>query len=112
MARPPPTVRERERGAPILALRLDVTAGPDAGASVTSANERLRVGSAEGNDLRLRDETVSRFHLVLVRDGDRAEVIDHGSTNGTGLEDALVEGARIFVRPGSRLGLGRTRLVV
>src|SRR6185436_19822208 len=51
-----PLVRHAER------YRLSVTAGAQAGQSITGAGEILRVGSKEGNSLRLNNETVSRYH--------------------------------------------------
>src|SRR6478672_11663 len=64
-------------------FRLVVTAGPDAGASFVSKGERCIVGTHESAEVRLRDETVSRFHCEIDPEDGRALVRDLGSRNGT-----------------------------
>jgi transcriptional regulator with PAS, ATPase and Fis domain len=96
--------------AAVTTLRVDVADGPDAGLSTWGEREVLTVGSAQGNDLVLTDETVSRFHLELRRTADGVEVADQGSTNGT-----MVGATRVFraiVPPATTLTLGRTKIVV
>ncbi|MCB9594115.1 MAG: sigma 54-dependent Fis family transcriptional regulator [Sandaracinaceae bacterium] len=97
-------------GLPIRSLEVEVIAGPDAGARTGSATDTLTVGTAETNDLRLTDPTVSRYHLELQRGRDGLVVIDHGSTNGTVFEGARLE--RATVRPESVLVLGHTSIRV
>jgi len=104
------TLRERPAGLPIRALTLEVMGGPDQGKSYTADAETVTVGTAESNDLRLTDPTVSRYHLELSRRGDRVAVADLGSTNGTAVGPALLE--RGTVAPGTLLTLGRTSLRV
>ncbi|MCC7383879.1 MAG: sigma 54-dependent Fis family transcriptional regulator [Deltaproteobacteria bacterium] len=102
------TIPHGAAGLPVRALRVEVVEGPDKGKVQTTASESLTIGSAEANDLVLTDETVSRFHLDLVRKGDRIIVQDHGSTNGTMLGNAWVE--RVAITPGTTLRLGKTSL--
>jgi DNA-binding NtrC family response regulator len=97
-------------GLPVRTLEVEVVEGPDAGATKTAESEQLTVGSAEGNDLVLRDPTVSRYHLELERRHDGVLVVDHGSTNGTLLDGARIE--RATVRPGTVLRIGHTALRV
>ncbi len=97
-------------GLPIRSLEVLVTAGPDTGARVSSDSETLTVGTADTNDLRLTDPTVSRYHLELRRGRDGLLVIDHGSTNGTLHHGARLE--RATVPPGAILELGRTSITV
>ncbi|HYI02671.1 sigma 54-interacting transcriptional regulator [Hyalangium sp.] len=104
------TLRERPAGLPIRTLSIEVVGGPDQGKSYTAEGETVTVGTAESNDLRLTDPTVSRYHLELSRRGDRVAVTDLGSTNGTAVGPALLE--RGTVAPGSLLTLGRTSLRV
>jgi DNA-binding NtrC family response regulator len=93
---------------PVNRLRVVVIEGPDRGTEVTAPGDRVTVGTAEGNDLVLHDETVSRFHVELIGLDHGVDVIDHGSTNGTRIGSARVQ--RATVDPGTVLQLGRTRL--
>jgi len=85
-----------------------VVEGPDTGARVESESETLSIGSAETNDLRLNDPTVSRYHVELRRGDDGILVIDNGSTNGTIYESARIE--RGTLSRGAVLTLGNTRV--
>ncbi|HYV48852.1 MAG TPA: sigma 54-interacting transcriptional regulator [Myxococcaceae bacterium] len=104
------TQPDRVAGLPLRTLFLEVIEGPDAGATLRSTSEPVTVGTAEGNDLRLTDASVSRYHLELSRRGDRVLAVDPGSTNGTEVNGVLVERAQLAA--GAVLGLGRTRLRV
>ncbi len=67
------------------------------------------VGRGAEADLRLPDTGVSRAHAELRVDGDRVQVVDLQSTNGT-----LVNGQRIQeaeLRDGDRLDIGATGLI-
>ncbi|MDQ3034777.1 MAG: FHA domain-containing protein, partial [Myxococcota bacterium] len=91
-------------------LRAEVLEGPDQGRSSHANDERLTLGTANGNDLVLGDDTVSRFHAMVRRTEDGILVQDQRSTNGT-----WVGGARLghaVVAPGTVLQLGRTRVRV
>jgi DNA-binding NtrC family response regulator len=104
------TTRADRPGTSVVALKLEVVAGPDAGASRIAETDRLTVGTAEGNELVLTDPTVSRYHLELSRAADGIRIVDHGSTNGT-----LVAGVRVgqgTIGPGAVLTLGHTQVRV
>ena len=49
-----------------------------------------RIGSHESNDVVLEDETVSRFHCRITREGGAWRITDLGSTNGTRLSGVKV----------------------
>lgn len=93
-------------------LRLEVVSGPDTGKRCDSDSDVLSVGSAEGNQLVLRDPTVSRFHVELRREEQGILLVDHGSTNGTRVGPVLVSGTSVGLDPGSTIGLGGTQLRV
>ncbi|MEM9192160.1 MAG: sigma 54-interacting transcriptional regulator [Myxococcota bacterium] len=95
-------------GLPLRTIVVEVSEGPDAGRS--AEGEALSIGTADDNDLRLEDATVSRYHLELRSDGDLVRVTDLRSTNGT-----LFHGARLregSVPPGAVLDVGDSRLLV
>jgi len=91
----------------------------------TLASREVSIGRAEGNDLVLEDERVSRLHCRLVSVEGGALVMDEGSSNGTWLngeplahptfltfDDELVIGPYVL-RVQSLVGrctTGRTRL--
>jgi DNA-binding NtrC family response regulator len=102
--------RQQAADVTIDTLVVEVVEGPDAGAARRASGDRVSVGSAEGNDLVLRDPTVSRYHLDVVRDPRGFLLVDHGSTNGTRLGAVLVD--RAVVPSGTRLQIGGTVLRV
>jgi len=104
------TLHNRVAGLPVRTLKLEVVAGPDAGKVFASEGASATVGTAEDNDLRLTDATVSRYHVELRAKGDRIAVIDPGSTNGTQVGPAQLY--RGSVPPGTRLDMGRTQILV
>lgn len=71
---------------------------------------RTTLGSHPSNDVVLDDPTVSRFHAELLVDGERARLVDVGSSNGVVLDGVAIRDA--FVRDGSVIELGRKRLTV
>jgi DNA-binding NtrC family response regulator len=75
-----PLVRHAER------FRLTVAGGP----SIEGAGTIVRVGSKEGNSLRLGNETVSRYHFEIEPTQLGFVLRDLGSTNGT-----FVDGYRV-----------------
>ena len=89
-------------------LSAEVSEGDERGTS--AEGETVSVGTAPGNDLVLKDETVSRYHLELAARSEGIRVTDPGSTNGVYLGDARIESA--VIPPGSILRLGRTLLRV
>ncbi|MEU6083964.1 DUF1707 and FHA domain-containing protein [Streptomyces sp. NPDC047108] len=66
----------------------------------------LRIGRDPANGLRLNDDTVSRVHAELSRDGVLWVLRDLGSTNGTWVNSRRVTG-RTVVRPGDQVTFGR-----
>ena len=71
----------------------------------------VTVGRALDNDLRLRDQQVSRYHFRLERRGDELHLIDQESANGTLLNGRAVQ-QRIPVVEGDRIRVGRTDILL
>jgi len=92
------------------ALTLLVLEGPDAGTRVSLGEQPLRIGKDPSSDLLLPDATVSRHHCVIERREENTVVRDLGSTNGTYVNDLRVTEA--FLRPGSRLSVGKVVLLL
>jgi len=63
--------------------RVAVAKGPDAGLETTIEGGTLMVGTHQHNDLKLTDQTVSRYHLEIQLKADGLKVTDLESTNGT-----------------------------
>ncbi|MBK6688563.1 MAG: sigma 54-dependent Fis family transcriptional regulator [Deltaproteobacteria bacterium] len=91
-------------------VKVVVVKGPDTGAKRESGDERISIGTAPDNQLVLKDPTVSRYHVEIVRRGDRLEVQDLGSTNGVVTSGVYIEKAA--VAPGTVLNLGSTSIRV
>jgi len=70
------------------------------------------IGRARGVDFIVDAPLVSRVHCRLTAGGgDRLEVEDLGSTNGTYVNGRRLS-ARVPLRAGDRLGVGRVELVI
>ena len=93
------------------ASRLFHRAAPASGLLDALASDRPSViGRSPACDLVLRDDSVSRRHLMLSIDGDHVVVTDLGSTNGTLLNGRWITLAE--ARPGDVLRLGETELIL
>ena len=87
-----------------------VTTGPERGLEKRFEGGTLSIGSSPDADLTLTDGTVSRFHAELALLPHGVRVKDLGSTNGTFVGDARIEG--IVVGIGTEVGLGRARIEI
>ena len=97
---------------PVRALRATVLDGAERGRAITTEDETLRIGTAEGNDLVVADRTVSRFHVEVRRAttgaGSAVQLADLASTNGTRVGRAIVRDAVIEVELPVEIVLGST----
>src|SRR5690349_2783460 len=73
--------------------KLVVVKGSQRGKEYTIAGDVIRVGKADENDLVLTEETVSRVHCEILRDGKGYLLRDLHSTNGTFLDGAEIKEA-------------------
>jgi DNA-binding NtrC family response regulator len=95
---------------PVRTLRVRVLDGPDAGKTVSSDDDRMTVGSAEGCGLVLNDRMVSRYHVEIAASAQGIRVRDMGSTNGVFIGALRVTDA--VVPPSTRLLLGATTIEI
>ncbi len=68
----------------------------------------ITIGSAEGSDLRIEDETVSRNHAEIIKTKDGYLIRDLHSTNGTFVGGLKVKEA--FLAAGSIIKVGKSRI--
>jgi two-component system, NtrC family, response regulator GlrR len=90
--------------------RLRVLRGQEQGQVALLEQARFRIGAHPGNDLRLKDTTVSGHHCELALEPEGIRIRDLGSRNGT-----RVGGCRIlegWLEPGVPFQLGGAELVV
>jgi DNA-binding NtrC family response regulator len=72
----------------------------------------VTIGRDEGADVRITDPDASREH-ARIHLGERIEIEDLGSTNGTRVREKRIEpGQRVPIMPGEAIGIGWTTLMV
>jgi pSer/pThr/pTyr-binding forkhead associated (FHA) protein len=86
-----------------------VRRGPAAGTKFTMDGDVVTVGRHPQSDIFLNDITVSRRHAELRRVGDKYEVTDLGSLNGTYVNRARVDSS--VLSSGDELQIGKFRLL-
>src|SRR3989454_8442471 len=79
---------------------------------VPLTGSRLTLGRAEPADVVINDQSLSRVHASINRDGDRVWIIDEGSTNGSLVNGAAVPASGTPLRDGDEIYLGNTTVVV
>jgi hypothetical protein len=70
---------------------------------------RVVIGRGSDADITVDDTSISRKHVEILWDGERAQVTDLGSTNGSLLNGSKV--AKALLPPDSIVDIGRTRIV-
>lgn len=90
-------------------VTFQVLEGVDKGRIFRDLPTPVTIGREEGNVLRLNDERVSRFHAKIQQDNGDIILTDLESTNGTKVNNAVVQIRRL--RPGDRIGVGRSILL-
>src|SRR5579862_5900595 len=97
----PPSFTRQRGGGTFLVIK-----GPDRGESASLREKPIYFGSSPACDLVLTEKTVSRKHLMAIREGDDVIVRDQGSTNGTFISGSKFK--EITVGFGAEIRLGRT----
>lgn len=97
-----PTDRDEKRQACLVTIY-----GGDLGRRIPLGSDGpLIIGRSSRADLQIDQESVSRNHCEIVGDNNRYLIRDLGSTNGTYVNDELVEEASL--RDGDQIKIGRT----
>jgi DNA-binding NtrC family response regulator len=106
--RPTDVVTHRPVALTFRRCRVVTVDGDERGSEAVSQTSELTIGSAEGNQLVLRDPTISRHHCAI-RVTDRGfQLRDLGSTNGTWLSGHMIDA--VYLRPGTTFRAGQTTL--
>jgi pSer/pThr/pTyr-binding forkhead associated (FHA) protein len=72
----------------------------------------LTLGRTNESDVVIKDNSLSRVHASINREGDRVWIIDEGSTNGTSVNGERVLPTGTPLRDGDEIYLGETTIVV
>jgi len=91
---------------PTLVVR---TGGGREGETYEPKPDRTLIGRSPDCDIFLDDVTVSRKHAVLIRENGDFTIEDQGSLNGTFVNRARIESARL--RNGDEVQIGKYRMV-
>ena len=87
--------------------------GPDKGRSFEVDEEVVFVGRAPDNEIPVKDKSVSRKHLKIVKRDEKYYVTDLGSKNGTFVDGKRVTSGKEYqVREGMPIAAGKTFLSV
>ena len=89
-------------------FRLVVLSGELRGREMDVTQEVVHLGKSRQCDIVLPDESVSRVHAEIRRQGDAYRVLDQQSTNGV-----FIGGVRVtdgFLKPGDVLALGKVQI--
>jgi transcriptional regulator with GAF, ATPase, and Fis domain len=105
-----PTLVVRGQSVFVRQFEVAVVEGIDRGRKAVSKSEELSIGTADGNDLKLTDPSVSRHHCALRAEARGLQVVDLGSRNGTFIGEVELTGG--YVPSGVRVRVGQTTLSV
>lgn len=87
-------------------VTLVVASGAHEGRVIPLTGPQFLIGRDEKCQLRPASQAISKMHCaVLIRDG-KVYIKDFGSTNGTLVNDQLIQGAEVLVQDGATLRVG------
>lgn len=89
-------------------FRLLVLTGELRGREIDILSENITLGKSRSCDVVLPDDSVSRVHAEIQREGDTYRLRDRGSTNGSYVGGARVTDA--YLKPGDVLGVGKVQM--
>jgi 3',5'-cyclic-nucleotide phosphodiesterase len=87
--------------------------GPDKGRSFEVDEEAIFVGRAPENEIHIKDKSVSRKHVKIVKRGEKYYVTDLSSKNGTFIDGMRVTSGKEYeIREGMPIAVGNTFLSI
>ena len=90
-------------------IKLYVMNGAHRGRSYALKGETTTLGRSSENDIQIKEDHLSRKHLIIIARGNRCFIVDLGSTNGTLLNGEKIEPGKEFeVGEGSPIVVGKT----
>lgn len=90
-------------------VTIHVLEGSDKGFAFRSLELPVSIGREEGNNIRLSDERISRFHAKIQDDNGEIILTDLESTNGTRVNGNTIHIRRL--KAGDRISIGRSILL-
>ena len=90
---------------PQASLSLVMRQGPQSGQHFEIDRDVITLGRAQGNDIVISDEEISRYHARLTRQGDSWILEDMGSRNGTFVDGVRITGP-VRLTAGNQIALG------
>ncbi|MGD8227626.1 MAG: FHA domain-containing protein [Desulfobacteraceae bacterium] len=93
--------------------KLYILGGPEKGRSFALERDLVTVGRGSESNIRIRDKSVSRRHLEIIRKGDTYFVKDLKSKNGTYVNGEQIEPEKPFeIKQGHPIAVGKTLLCI
>ena len=84
-----------------------IMSGPDKGRSFDIEGDTIYIGRSPGNNIQIKDKSVSRKHLKIIRRGDKYFVEDLKSKNGTFINgNQISPGDEFEVKEGLPVAIG------
>ncbi|MBX3297328.1 MAG: FHA domain-containing protein [Acidobacteria bacterium] len=86
--------------------------GPEGERTITVAEGRISFGRGSDADERFEDNSLSRLHATLYREGDRVWIVDDNSANGTFVNGEAVPAVGKPLANGDRIKLGNNTVLM
>ena len=89
--------------------KLYILAGPEKGKSFALESDLVTIGRGPDSNIRIRDKSVSRRHLEIIRKGNQYFIKDLKSKNGTYINEERIEPGKPFeIEQGLPFVIGKT----
>ena len=93
--------------------KLYILDGPNKDKSFELKSDSTLIGRAPDNDIQIKDKSVSRNHLKLIRKGDQYFIRDLKSTNGTFVDGVKISaGVEFEVNEGVPISIGKSVICI